>query len=167
MDYGSSSGLYPRTAGKNDLGNPVRSPLSQGGGIILKGVQLDATGKATPNTTRIDESDINQGLYSFSSAYGEADKEFVYDASYVKLRELAITYSLPRHSIEKIGFLKGLNFSLSGRNLWIIHKNLPYADPEQGQALGSGSSGQNGGMGFQNGAYPTSRTIAGTVKFTF
>ena len=167
MDYGSSSGLYPRTAGKNDLGNPVRSPLSEGGGIILKGVQLDATGKATPNTTRIDESDINEGNYTFSSAYGEADKQFVYDASYVKLRELAITYSLPARSLEKLGFLKGVNFSLSGRNLWIIHKNLPYADPEQGQALGGAASGQNGSMGFQNGAYPTARTIAGTVKFNF
>jgi TonB-linked SusC/RagA family outer membrane protein len=167
MDYGSSSGLYPRTAGKNDLGNPVRSPLSQGGGIILKGVQLDATGKATPNTTRIDESDIGQGNFTFSSAYGEADKQFVYDASYVKLRELAITYSLGKGTLEKIGFLKGVTFSLSGRNLWIIHKNEPYADPEQGQALGSGNSGQNGGMGFQNGAYPTARTVAGTVKFNF
>ena len=161
MDYGSSSGLYPRTAGNNDLGNPVRSPLTgdnKSGGIILKGV----TANGAPNKIRIDESDVNNGAYSFSSAYGEADKEFVYDASYVKLRELAITYSLPASFLNKyVGFIKGLDFSLSGRNLWIIHKNLPYADPEQGQASGNAS------MGFQNGAYPTMRMFGANLKVKF
>ena len=157
MDYGSSSGLYPRNAGKNDLGNSVRAPLSAGGGIILKGVTED--GKK--NTTRIDESDINTGNYTFSSAYGEADKEFIYDASYIKLRELAITYSIPTKSLDKFKVLKGIDVSLAGRNLWIIHKNLPYADPEQGQASGNAS------IGFQNGAYPTIRTVSAILKFKF
>ncbi|HEY4064627.1 MAG TPA: SusC/RagA family TonB-linked outer membrane protein [Puia sp.] len=158
MDYGSSSGLYPRTAGTNDLGNPVRAPLASGGGIILKGVTED--GKK--NTTRIDESDINGriGGYTFSSAYGEADKEFIYDAGYVKLREVAITYSIPSKSLgTKV--LKGIDVSLAGRNLWLIHKNVPYADPEQGQASGNSS------IGFQNGAYPTIRTVSAIVKFKF
>jgi TonB-linked SusC/RagA family outer membrane protein len=160
MDYGSSSGLYPRTAGINDLGNPVRSPLtndSKSGGIILKGVTED--GK--PNTKRIDESDINNGDFSFSSAYGEADREFVYDASYVKLRELAITYSFPASVFGKAKVIKGIDISLNGRNLWIIHKNLPYADPEQGQASGNAS------MGFQNAAYPTIRSIGAILKVKF
>ncbi len=157
MDYGSSSGLYPRTAGFNDKGKPVRAPLSQGGGIILNAVTAD--GK--PNTTRIDESDILAGDYSFSSAYGEADKEFIYDASYIKLREAALTYSVPAKAFGAGQFIKGLDVSVSGRNLWIIHKNLPYADPEQGQASGNVS------IGFQNGAYPTVRTFATTLKFRF
>lgn len=162
MDYGSSSGLYTRTAGYNDLGNPVRSPLtndSKSGGIILKGVLAD--GK-TPNTKRIDESDINNGAYTYSSTYGEGEQEFVYDASYVKLRELAITYSIPAKSFTKgTNFIKGIDFSVTSRNLWIIHKNLPYADPEQGQASGNAS------MGFQNGAYPTMRNFGAILKVKF
>jgi hypothetical protein len=132
--------------------------LAAGGGIILKGVNA-SDGK--PNTTRIDESDINSGNYSYSSAYGESDRAYVYDASYVKLRELAITYSLPAKMITKIGFLKGIDIALTGRNLWIIHKNVPYADPEQGQASGNAS------MGFQQGVYPTMRTIGCNVKLKF
>lgn len=157
MDYGSGSGLYPRTAGLNDRGKPVRSPIADGGGIILKGVHEDGT----PNTTRIEESDINTGDYTFSSAYGEADREFVYDASYIKLRELNLTYSLPSSIFRNIKYLRGIDISLMGRNLWIIHKNEPYADPEQGQASGNAS------MGFQNGAYPTYRNIGLNVKFNF
>jgi hypothetical protein len=158
MDYGSFSGLYPRTAGINDLGNPVRSPLSQGGGIILKA--LDPSGK--PNTVRIDESNLDFGAWSFGSiGNGEANRQFVYSASYVKLREAAITWSIPKRTMEKLGALQGIDLSLSGRNLLILHKDLPYADPEQGQAAGNSS------VGFQNGAYPTVRNVSFIVKVKF
>src|SRR5690606_33455353 len=36
--YGMATGLYPETAGLNDLGNPSRLPIVQGGGVILPGV---------------------------------------------------------------------------------------------------------------------------------
>jgi TonB-linked SusC/RagA family outer membrane protein len=157
MDYGSGSGIYPYTAANNDQGKPLRSSLENGGGIILPGVTAD--GKA--NTVRIDASDINSGAYPFSSAYGMADKEYIYDASYIKLRELSITYSLPASALKKINWVKGIDFSLTGRNLWIIHKNLPYADPEQGVASGNAS------MGFQSGAYPTVRMFGANVKLRF
>ncbi len=50
--YGQETGLYPETAGLNDLGNPVRNELSNGGGVILPGVKEDGT----PNDVRIDAS---------------------------------------------------------------------------------------------------------------
>jgi hypothetical protein len=154
MDYGSFSGLYPETAGLNDLGKPVRNPLSSGGGIILPGVTAD--GK--PNTTRVDVSDINAGNFPFSSSNSMSDKSYVYDASYVKLREVALSYSLPKSLIERIKVIKGIDLSLTGRNLWIIHKNLPYSDPEQGVNSGNGS------MGFQSGAYPAYRMFGFNIK---
>ena len=55
---------------------------------------------------------------------------------------------------------KGIDFSLIGRNLWIIHKNLPYADPEE-----TTSSGNIQGM--QTGAYPTVRNIGVNLNVTF
>ena len=158
MDYGSFSGLYPRTAGFNYLGNPVRAPLSQGGGIVLKAVTPD--GK--PNTKLIDESNLDNGAWSFGSiGNGESNRQFVYSASYIKLREAAITWSMPKRAVEKLGAIQGIDFSLAGRNLWIIHKDLPYADPEQGQAAGNSS------VGFQNGAYPTVRNVSFIVKVKF
>lgn len=175
MDFGDYSGLYPETAGKNPKGNPVRSPLSAGGGVLLKGVTSD--GK--PNTTYIDASDINNGAFPFSSYNNFADASYVYDASYIKLRELALTYSVPKKALQGISFVKGIDFALTGRNLWIIHKNLPYADPEQGYAsslAGSGSAAgnsaftgnvQNASQGFQVGVYPSVRTFGFTAKLKF
>jgi hypothetical protein len=163
LDYGASGGLTPHTAGYNSKGGGVRAPLSQNGGYLFTGVTAD--GK--PNTTLADASDFNSGKFPFSSIFGEAAKTYVYDASFIKLREVAITYTVPAKAFGKVTAIKGLEFSLSGKNLWIIHKNLPYSDPEQGVAAGSGTSGQNGSQGFQSGAYPVFRTFGANVRVRF
>ena len=150
--YGQGSGLYENSAGLNDLGNPVRNSLANGGGIILPGVLADGT----PNTQRIDVSNQGNGAYGYANNPPRAST--IYDAGYVKLRELALTYSLPEKWVNKLRGFKGIDVSLIGRNLWIIHKNLPDADPEDG--LGSGNV-----QGYQSGAYPAVRTVGFNVRF--
>ena len=81
----------------------------------------------------------------------------IYDASYVKLREAAISYSLPKSFVDKLKYFKGIDVSLIGRNLWIIDKNVPYADPEEN--ISSGNL-----QGYHSGAYPTARTFNFNVK---
>src|SRR4029078_11366632 len=125
-------------------GNPVRNTIEDGGGIILPGVTAD--GK--PNSQRIDIS----GLFGAYGYFRNPSAAFIYDASYVKLREAALTYSFPDKLMRRLSPIKGINVSLVGTNLWIIHKNLPYADPEE-----TTSSGNI--QGLQTGAYPTVRNI--------
>ncbi len=150
--YGLASGLYPETAGKNDLGNPVRNTIDDGGGIIYPGVTPD--GKT--NTQRVDIS----GLFGAYGYFRNPSAAFIYDASYVKLREAVITYSFPTGLMKKLHPIKSINLSLVGRNLWVIHKNLPYADPEE-----TTSSGNI--QGLQTGAYPTVRNIGFNLNVTF
>ena len=149
--YGMDTGLYPETAGLNDLGKPSRNALSDGGGVILPGVTAD--GK--PNTVRVDNT--GTGLYGYES---NPNKAFVYDASYVKLRQALLSYSLPVSVVSKLGPVKGIDLSIIGRNLWIIHKNLPYSDPEE--TLSSGNF-----QGYQSGAIPTTRTFSFNARFSF
>lgn len=149
--YGLATGLYPETAGLNDLGNPSRNTLANGGGFIREGV----TETGVPNAVRVSNSNYGGLGYSINP-----DKAFVYDAGYVKLREAILGFSLPQSFVSKLGPVKGADLSLIGRNLWIIHKNLPYSDPEEG--LSSGNL-----QGYQVGAYPTTRTIAFNVKLRF
>jgi TonB-linked SusC/RagA family outer membrane protein len=171
MDYGSWSGVLPETAGKNAQGNPIRSPLAQGGGVLLSGV----TANGTANTQKVDAYDINAdgGNFPFGSVNSLAAKSYVYDAGYVKLRELSIAYSVPAAVWGKGGVIKGIDLSLSGRNLWIIHKNLPYADPEQGAASTTPNSttplvyNPNASIGYQSGVYPSVRTFSFNVKLKF
>ena len=105
--YGLATGIYPESVGLNDLGNPSRDPVSAGGGVIMPGVKAD--GK--PNDIRV-ENDFGTYGYARNPA-----AQFVYDASYVKLREANITYSLPGTVIDRIKFVKGIDISLIGRNL--------------------------------------------------
>lgn len=149
--YGEGTGLYQNTVFTNDLGNPVRNTLADGGGVILPGVFADGT----PNDIRIDTSTGTDGYFGY---LGSANSDYVYDASYVKLREVTLGYSLPKKYLgEKI---QDVYFGLTGSNLWIIHKNLPDADPESG--LSSGNL-----QGFQSGVLPTTRNIAFNLKVKF
>ncbi|HEX2845915.1 MAG TPA: SusC/RagA family TonB-linked outer membrane protein [Chitinophagaceae bacterium] len=149
--YGMGTGLYPETAGLNDLGKPSRDPVSAGGGVVMPGVHED--GKT--NVTHIPNEYATFGAEDLIPAAG-----FVYDASYVKLREAVLSYSLPKSVMAKIHPFKGIDLSLIGRNLWIIHKNLPYSDPEE--TMSSGNL-----QGYQGGAYPTTRTFAFNIRLRF
>ncbi|WP_443945157.1 SusC/RagA family TonB-linked outer membrane protein [Pedobacter sp. AW1-32] len=149
--YGLATGMYEETAGINDLGNPSRLPISQGGGFINPGVMADGS----PNTTRVTNSEF--GSYGYRRLPSAA---FVYDASFIKLREVVFGYSLPKTFVSKLGPVKGVDLSLIGRNLWIIHKNLPNADPEDGLSFGNV-------QGYQVGSYPSVRSFAFNLKVRF
>lgn len=151
--YGQNSGLYKSTAGNNELGNPVRNTLANGGGVILPGVNADGT----PNTTRTPAPEVAGGIYGYTK---NPQKAFIYDASYIKLREVNLTYSFPSSLISKLN-LTDLRLSLVGSNLWIIHKNLPDADPESGISSGNLSGGYSGG------SLPTTRNIGCNLTLKF
>jgi TonB-linked SusC/RagA family outer membrane protein len=155
MWYGEGTGLYPQTAGLNENGVPKRSPVAEGGGIILPGVKEDGT----PNDIRASNEDGNGTVLGYPNNPPRA--WYVFDGSYVKLREVALTYSLPSTIIERMKPLKGIDISLVGRNLWIIDKNMEFSDPEE--TLSSG----NGTNGYQSGAYPAVKTYGFNVKFNF
>ncbi len=155
MYFGLATGVYAETAGLNDLGNPLRDPVTDGadsGGAILPGVQADGS----PNTVRASFEDYSNPL----GRYGNApDAQFVYDASYVKLREMTLSYNLPSTTLERLPFT-GITISATGRNLWIIDKDLPYADPESGFSAGNV-------QGFQIGAYPSTREVGLNLQLQF
>ncbi len=135
MWYGIGTGMYAETADNNDLGNPQRDPVADGGGLLLDGVNADGT----PNTTRIESTYYAEGWASSPNA------RFIYDASYIKLREVVLTYNLPNKLMSKTP-IKGASLSFVGSNLWIISKNLPHADPEASQGAGNIQGWQSGVM---------------------
>ena len=163
--YGTGTGLYEESVGNNDLGNPVRDPVvqntdgsyaSNSGGTVLEGVMEDPNnpGSYITNTTRIEGNNYKADGWARNPNAG-----YIYDASYIKLRQLSITYKFPNSMLEKT-FISNASLSFVGSNLWIIHKNLPYADPEGG--LSSGNV-----QGFQSGVLPTTRNFGFNLKLNF
>jgi len=172
--YGGATGILDISAGVNPKGNPVRDAVADGGGYEIGGITqastLDDEGNRVWSFNE-DGSPVSSGeantTYGYAQDFFTSDgywaspnAKFVYDASYVKLRELSLTYSLP-NTVFANSILQGASVSVIGRNLWIIHKNSPYTDPEAGLSGGTYQQGN------QSGAYPSVREVGVTLNVKF
>ncbi len=144
--FNAGSGLGLETVGNNDKGKPVRDPVASGGGIKLDA--LNATTRK-PNEAYADTKDLYES-YLFSLW-----ENWVYDASYVKLREVAIGYTLPP-AIFKRTPIKGLSVSVIGQNLWLIHSKVKGIDPSELES-----------SWIEGGQLPGTRSIGFNVKVNF
>ena len=121
------------------------------GGYIAEGVREDGT----PNTKEVDPQAYWQTVGGTSANFAE---EFIYDGTFIKLRELTLAYNLPKTMLEKLPFTR-MTFSLVGRNLFFIHKNTPGFDPE---ATFNSSSNQ----GIEAFAFPSTRSYGFNLNFS-
>jgi hypothetical protein len=94
--------------------------------VILPGVYEDGT----PNTTSIRYEDYYRFIGNAGTDAGVAE-EFVFDASYIKFRELAIGYSFDQKFLKKTPF-NTLKLSFVARNLCYFLKHTPGTNPEGG-----------------------------------
>jgi hypothetical protein len=119
------------------------------GGIIGKGVKRDGT----PNDKAV------LAMEYFMTLAGRITEEFVYDASFVKLREIALGYTLPKSVVEKMG-LSTVTMSIIGRNLLILYSKVPMVDPE--------STYNNGnGQGLEQFELPATRSFGFNLNVKF
>ncbi len=143
-----SNGLHKNTlAGRGENGE---------GTIVGQGVMLDeATGKYVPNTVAVDAQ-----TYWQSMGRNQIAEEFIYNASFIKLRELSIGYTFPQSMLTKLKVVKGLSVSLVGRNLWTILKHTDNIDPESAYTTSNG-------QGMELNGYPATRNIGFNLNVKF
>lgn len=86
---------------------------------------------------------------------------YIYDATYVKLREIGISYTF---SSKLLGdsFIKGLTLGLEGRNLALLYSKVPHIDPEA-TLFGSGADG----FGIERASVPSTRSVGFNIRLTF
>lgn len=151
---GTNYSFYSEGLHKNTLVG--RTPENPGGtGFIGTGVMLDASGNYVANNVAVNAQDYYQGIVNNNIA-----EEFVYNASFIKLRELSFGYNFPQSILNKMKVVKGLNVSLVGRNLWTILKHTDNIDPE---AAYNNSNGQ----GLELNGYPATRSVGFNVNVKF
>jgi len=124
-------------------------------GVVGNGVMSDGNGGYVANNVVVSAKSFNQSSYSNS-----VESSAIFDASYVKLRQVSIGYTLPRKFIEN-SIVKSLKISVVGRNLAILHKNTPHIDPETGFSAANGQQGQEFGQ------YPSARNIGFNINLKF
>jgi TonB-linked SusC/RagA family outer membrane protein len=117
-------------------------------GIIFNGVNADGS----KNTTIL-------SAQSYYKSLTNADEPFVYSATYIKLREIKLGYTIPQRWAKTIGF-QAATVAVVGRNLLIIHKNAPNIDPETAFNTGNG-------QGLEDLTLPTVRNIGFNINLKF
>lgn len=98
---------------------------------------------------------------------GDRNEVVLLDASFIKLRELALNYSLPKRWLNNTPF-GGVTVGAIGRNLWLhTAKDNHFIDPEA-NAFGAGSStGYVNIEGYEYYGVPTQATYGFNLRATF
>ncbi len=134
----------------------AETTLGREDGIIGQGVVNKGTAAApeyVPNEKRISSEEYHHKYYLLTN-----NENTIFDASYVKLREVKLTYMLSGQVFKKLPF-RDIAISIVGRNLALLKSNLPHIDPE--------TSYYNDGnlQGIENGQIPTTRTVGFNISF--
>lgn len=133
------------------MGNSKRS-LDGRDGMVVPGI-VEATGQ--PNTTQITAEEY---WTSVCGPNGVAE-EFMYDGTYVKLREMSIGWNLPKKWLMHTP-LKTVRISAVGRDLFYFYKNAP-VNAE------SALSRDDYAQAFELGSTPPTRTFGFALNVKF
>lgn len=120
-------------------------------------VMADASGRWETNTYETD-------AYTWFNSNGCAET-YVFDGSFLKLREAYVSYDIPRSVLRRMRYFKRATVSLIGNNLallWVHSSNTMRLDPETG-----GVSSDSRGVGFEQASTPGSRSFGIKLGLTF
>ena len=127
-----------------------------GNGVVGQGVVQNSNGTFSPNTTKVTAREWHTAW----TAGRNIAEGVMFDASFVKLREVQIGYSFPDKWFRKTPF-RAVNLSLVGRNL-MVWDNVPHVDPEN-----MSYSGGTALPGIENMSMPTTRSYGLNLSFKF
>ena len=126
------------------------------GGYVANGVVNTGTADNpvnVKNTKPVDPQDYWRDVTDNTPA------PFIYDASFVKLREVSLGYTIPK-SVFGGAKINSIYLSVFARNLLTFSKDLPNIDPESMYTSGNG-------QGFEYGSLPSRKSYGFNIKITF
>ncbi len=162
IQYGGD--IWSNTIGfASVLGSIEETAVDREAPRVIPGYLVDASGEfilddAGEKVTNNIQVDAQTYWRSVSGSFFEGS---VFDASYVRLREITIGYTFPSALVDKTPF-NSFDVSFSGRNLWTYAPNLGgHIDPEVANAPGALARGLewNSSPGLVNYGF--------NIKFTF
>lgn len=117
-------------ASKNYLGTGVK--------IVSGTVTYDTYGNITTDTRVFATNDVKTTYKSYTEALhkgtawgGSPSPADLYDATFFKIREISLTYSLPKSMLSIIN-MNTVSISAIGQNVFLWAKQFKYSDPDGG-----------------------------------
>jgi len=121
-------------------------------------VQKNAAGDFVPATVEVNAQDWFEWMFTGNEVY-------VFDGSFLKLREVYLGYDVPKQALQKTKFINAAKISFVGNNLallWVDKSNVMRIDPETG-----GVRSDTYGLGFEQAATPSCSSYGFKVNLTF
>lgn len=122
------------------------------GGFVAPGVIDNGDGTYRPNDIKINPEDY------WMSVCRNAPSMFIYDNSYVKCREITLTYQFPKKWLGKV--VQDMSISFVTRNPFIVWKNIPDIDPDS-------NYNNTTGMGLEYGSLPSRKSYGVNLYVKF
>ena len=147
------SGQAEETAVLNANGVNVREPVANGGGVLVTGVS-QSTGLPVSNY-------VDARTYFRNKIGTQIYEEWLYDASYIKLREISLGYTFDKTAFKKLPF-KSVRIAAIARNPVMIWQKAPKGlDPSE---LSAGSASISW---IEKGELQTVRSFGFNLNVTF
>ncbi|MEM6771756.1 MAG: SusC/RagA family TonB-linked outer membrane protein, partial [Bacteroidota bacterium] len=162
VDWRQGGQLVSRTLALAGVAGQLEETVNRPAeGFVIEGVQNTGTAEApvyVPNTTAVSAESFYRSFYNRNH-----EENNVYDASFLKIREVSLTYRLTAEQLEStfLNRLGSLSISLIGRNLHAFTA-IPHFDPEQ-----FAIQGQNLVGGVEDISYPTARSFGVNLGIEF
>lgn len=154
LDFHKGGDIYTMTNSWGRYAGVLKETLiGREGGIVGTGVKLADDGVTyVPNDVVVTAEEYNHAAYS--NAIGVSS---VFDATYLKLREMKIGYTF-----NKLGKLpvNNLSINLIGRNLALLYSKVPHVDPET-------SFSNSNVQGLEFGQLPSARSLGFSIGIKF
>ncbi|MCD2423947.1 SusC/RagA family TonB-linked outer membrane protein [Niabella pedocola] len=141
-------------------GSTANTGVNFGGVFATYDVQGNVV-STTPNTDVVHYLWYYAGTYSAWNHIGIPRSEGVFKNSWMKLRELSLSYQVPSHIIKSTKVLQNLNLSVYGRDLFYIFTTIPKGlNPE-------GVNGIGNIQGIEYSSMPKTRSFGFTIRTAF
>lgn len=152
------------TAGsKNYLGDGVK--------VVSGTFTYDQYGNITSDTRVYAPNDVKSTYKAYATAMhnssawgGNGTPADTYEKTFFKLRELSLTYTLPKKFIN--GWAKAASVSFVGQNVFLWAKDFKYSDPD-GSGYNAYGTGANATGTVEDFSDPALRYLGGNIKITF
>jgi TonB-linked SusC/RagA family outer membrane protein len=127
--------------------------------VVLEGVKGYLDGDGNLVITGENDIAILRGEQYWNDVLGEIDEAHVHETTFVRFRELSLSYSLPSSLLDNT-FFQSVNVSFIGRNIFLWTK-YPNFDPE------TSTTGAVNGQGIEYVAHPQIASFGGRLNVTF
>ena len=135
-----NSGAHPDSDNQwryEEVVNGKQNYVGRGVKVVSGSASYDPYGNIQEDTRKFAPNDVPVSYQNYTQVYNENPwdheaRQNIKDASFIKLREVALNYTLPASIAQKI-LMKNVRVGVIGQNLLMWTKEFKFSDPDRGK----------------------------------